>query len=140
MESIALIAADGLAESDAVAIARRLTHSGSEFQIEIAGIIAGEGSSATPIALWHSDGCLAAWACSHRWREMQTLEMFTDERFRGRGIASALSAFLTAAGILDRSQTLAVFNETTQRIAERMEFIDVQRYEWNGTDWVRIVP
>jgi GNAT superfamily N-acetyltransferase len=71
---------------------------------------------------------------------MQTLEMFTDERFRGRGIASALSAFLTAAGILDRSQTLAVFNETTQRIAERMEFIDVQRYEWNGTDWVRIVP
>jgi hypothetical protein len=140
METISLIAADGLAESDAVAIARRLTHSGSEFQIEILRVLNGEGSSATPIALWHSDGCLAAWACSHRWREMQTLEMFTDERFHGRGIASALSTFLMAAGILDRGQTLAVFSETTQRIAERMLFPDVRRFEWNGADWVRSQP
>jgi hypothetical protein len=138
METISLIAADGLAESDAVAIARRLTHSGSEFQIEISQILSGEGSSATPIALWHSDGCLAAWACSHRWRDMQTLEQFTDERFRGRGIGSALSAFLMAAGILDRTQPLALFSETTQRIAERLLFRDARRYEWDGADWVRV--
>lgn len=136
MDSITLVAADGLDPSDANAIARRLTRGGSEFQIEIASVLAGDTSSATPIALWHSEGCLAAWACSHRWRDMQTLEMFTDERFRGRGIACALSAALIAAGILDRGQPLAVFRETTQRIAERLGFADVRRYARAGNDWL----
>jgi hypothetical protein len=137
MESISLVAADGLAEPDAVAIVRRLTRPGSEFQIEIAGILSGDASSVTPLALWHSRGCLAGWACSHRWREMQTLEMFTDPMFRGRGIASALAGFLLAAGMIDRTQPLAVFSETTQRIAERMLFRDVRRYQRSGADWVR---
>lgn len=138
MESITLVAADGLDPSDAVAITRRLTHRGSEFQIEISRVLSGETSSATPLALWHSEGCLAAWACSHVWRNLQTLEMFTDERFRGRGIAAALSAALMAAGIIDRTQPLAVFSETTERIAERLLFRDVQRYARNGADWVRV--
>lgn len=138
MESITLVAADGLEPSDANAIARRLTHAGSEFQLEISRVLSGETSSATPIALWHSEGCLAAWACSHRWRDMQTLEMFTDERFRGRGIASALSAALVAAGILDRSKTLAVFGGMTRSLALRLGFVDVHEYERDGADWVRV--
>lgn len=137
MDSIALVAADGLDPSDSVAITRRLTHQGSEWQIEISRVLSGESSSATPVALWHSEGCLAAWACSHVWRDLQTLEQFTDPRFRGRGIGFALSSFLIGCRILDRGAAVAVFSETTERIARRLSFADVQRYEWDGNDWTR---
>lgn len=140
METISLVAADGLAESDAIAIVRRLTHAESEFQEEIAGILSGAASFSTPVALWHSDGCLAAWACSHVWREQQTLEQFTDTRFRNRGIATALSAFLRSAGVIAPASRLAVFSPHTARIATRLGFADVWRYESNGDDWLPVEP
>lgn len=140
MDSISLVAADGLAPSDAVAIVRRLSKSGSEFQLEIAGILDGDASSVTPIALWHSDGCLAAWACSHVWREQQTLEMYTDERYRHRGIATALTAFLRSAGVIDAASRLAVFSPHSARIAARLGFSDVWRYERSGADWLAVEP
>jgi hypothetical protein len=140
METISLVAADGLAESDAIAIVRRLSKQGSEFQLEIAGILNGEASSATPLALWHSDGCLAAWACSHLWREQQTLEHFTEKRFRNRGIATALSAFLRSAGVIAPSDRMAVFSPHSARIASRLGFADVWRYERNGADWLAVEP
>jgi hypothetical protein len=140
METISLVAADGLAESDAIAIVRRLSRQGSEWQIEVAGILAGEASSVTPVALWHSDGCLAAWACSHVWREQQTLEQFTDTRFRNRGIATALSAFLRSAGVIAPASRLAVFSPHTARIATRLGFTDVWRYERSGGEWLPVEP
>jgi GNAT superfamily N-acetyltransferase len=134
------VAADGLAESDAIAIVRRLTHAESEFQQEIASILAGTASFSTPVALWHSDGCLAAWACSHVWREHQTLEMFTDERFRGRGIATALSAFLRSAGVIAPASRLVVFSPQTAGIATRLGFHDVVRFESHGGEWLPVEP
>jgi GNAT superfamily N-acetyltransferase len=127
---------DGLDPSDCVAIARRLCRQGSDFQREVIGVMNGDASSCAPIALWHADGALVGWAASHIWQGSQTLEMFTDERHRGRGIASALSAALVAAGIVDRGRTLAVFSESTEMIALRLAFADVRRYRREGSDWV----
>ena len=129
---ITLTTVDGLTTADCVAITYRLTHRSSEFQLEVAGRLAGKTSSTTPIVLWHGGGALLAWACSHDWRAMQTLEMWTDERHRGGGIALALSAALVAAGVLDRDLTLAVFSPATEAIARRLGFVDVQRY---AHDW-----
>lgn len=140
MDSISIVAADGLTPSDALAIVKRLTHDDSEFQREIAAILDGDGSSATPIALCHSRGCLVGWACSHLWREQQTLEMFVDPLHRKRGIATALAAFLRSAGVIDPAARLAVFSAHTSRIAARLGFGDVWRYESSGDDWLPVEP
>ncbi len=129
---ITLTTVDGLTPADCVAITRRLTWAGSEFQAEVAGRLAGESSSSTPICVWHGGGAVLGWACSHDWRGMQTLEMFTDERHRGVGIALALSAALVAAGVIDRDLPLAVFSPATEAIARRLGFADVQRF---AHDW-----
>ena len=132
---ITLTTVDGMTPADCVAIGRRLTWPGSEFQIEVLRRLSGEMSSATPIALWHDRGALIAWACSHEWRHLQTLEMFTDERHRGAGIAVALSATLVAAGVLERDLALAVFSPATEAIAGRLGFADVRRFKH---DWHRV--
>lgn len=129
---ITISTVDGLARRDGVAIVHRLTKIGSEFQREVTLVLAGNSSSPTPLALWHENGALLAWACSHEWRDMQTLEMFTDERHRGRGIAAALACTLTAAGVIDRGEPLAVFSPVTESIARRVGFVDVRRFEH---DW-----
>ena len=128
---ITITTVDGLAAGDCLAIVQRLTKPASEFQIEVAACRDGRISSATPIALWHDRGTLLAWACSHDWRDYQTLEMFTDARHRGRGIALALSATLLAGGVLDQRRPLAVFAPSTAAIARRLGFA-VERFEH---DW-----
>lgn len=138
MNSISLTHVDALAPADAVAIVHRLTRSGSEFQREVATVADGGLSSATPIALWHTGGCLMGWAASHVWQGTQTLEQFVDERHRGCGIATALSAFLRAAGVLHHSRTLAVFSPQTQRIAGRCGFADVCLYQRSGEAWLPV--
>jgi GNAT superfamily N-acetyltransferase len=132
---ITLTTVDGLSRGDGVAIVRRLTRAGSEFQLEVSLALAGNSSSSTPLVLWRENGALLAWACSHQWREMQTLEMFTDERHRGRGIAAALTCTLSAAGVIDRDEPLAVFSPATESIARRAGFGEVLRYEH---DWRRV--
>jgi GNAT superfamily N-acetyltransferase len=129
MSTITITTVDGMTESDCLAIGRRLTRPGSEFQIEVLQRMSGKMSSATPLALWHERGCLLAWACSHKWQKMQTLEMFTDENHRGRGIAPALSAALIAASVINRGDVLAVFAPVTEAIARRAGFTDVRRFE-----------
>jgi hypothetical protein len=94
MPSIILTTVDGMEPQDALAICYRLTKPGANSTSKCGAILDGNGSSDTPIALWHEDGALLGWACSHVWNNHQTLEMFTGERHRGRGIATALSAFL----------------------------------------------
>ena len=136
MNQITIATVDGLDPSDCVAIARRLCRQGSDFQQEIIGVMNGEASSCAPVALWHADGALVGWASSHIWQGSQTLEMFTDERHRGRGIASALSAALVAAGVLERGRILQVFSESTEMIARRLCFAEVHRYRRQGSDWV----
>ena len=138
MASILLTTVDGLEPQDALAICYRLTKPGSEFNLEVRSLVDGTGSSDTPIALWHEDGALLGWACSHVWQNTQTLEMFTGERHRGRGIATALSSMLMAAGVVDSSERLAVFATVTADIARRLGCVDVDLYERRAGVWVLV--
>jgi hypothetical protein len=135
MPSIIVTAVDGLEPADANAIWRRLTKAGSEFSHEIARVLDGTGSSDTPIALWHEDGALLGWACSHVWQNTQTLEHFVGERHRRRGIATALSATLVAAGVIVPGSDLAVFSPATAAIASRIGCKEVCLYEQRDGVW-----
>lgn len=135
MATIILTTVDGLEPQDALAICYRLTKPGSEFNLEVRNLLDGKGSSDTPIALWNEDGALLGWACSHVWNNVQTLEMFTGERHRGRGIATALSAMLVASGVIEISDELAVFSPTTADIARRLGCGDVSLYERRDGAW-----
>lgn len=138
MANILLTTVDGLEPQDALAICYRLTKPGSEFNLEVRNVVDGNGSSDTPIVLWHEDGALLAWACSHVWSNTQTLEMFTGERHRGRGIATALSAALMAAGVVDSAERLAVFSPVTADIARRLGCVDLELYERRDGSWVLV--
>jgi len=135
MSTITFTTVDGLSRQDKVAIVHRLTRPSSEFQQEVGRCLREVASSSTPIAVWHDCGTLWAWACSHVWRDMRTLEMFTEERHRGTGVALALSAALAGVGVIDRSDRLAVFSPTTESIARRLGFAQVQRFE---RDWLPV--
>jgi GNAT superfamily N-acetyltransferase len=134
MNHITLSTADGLEPGDCLAICYRLTKPGSEWQAEIRSVLEGAASSCTPVALWHGDGSLIGWACPHRWRDLPTLEQFTDENHRGRGIGTALAAVLIATGVIEQREAVAVFSEQTERIARRLELTPI-RYARSGSDW-----
>jgi hypothetical protein len=135
---ISVVSVDGLEPRDLFAIRSRLTKPDSEFQREVSGVLEGESSSCTPIAVCHIDGAMVGWACSHRWRDTQTLEMFVDERHRSSCVALALSAALVVHGTIDRNKSLAVFAPATAVIARRIGAIDVHEYQRSGDDWVKI--
>ena len=134
MNVLALTTVDGLAGQDAVALVRRLTRKGSEFQAEVGHALEGTGSSCTPVALWHADGAVVAWACSHVWEGKQTLEMFTDERHRNTGKGTALAAFLIGNGVLSRDEPVAVFSPEAQAIAAKLGLVTL-RYERHDGGW-----
>lgn len=135
---ISIVALDGLASGDLLAIRHRLTHADSEWQAEVTAVLTNEGSSSTPVALCHIDGGLAGWACSHIWRDMQTLEQFVDERYRRKCVAMTLSSALVSHGILDRTKPLAVFSDATAAIARKLWHADVRIYQHDGSDWVLV--
>lgn len=135
---IHVIGLDGLEPRDLWAIRTRLTKPGSEWQAEVAAVLDGEASSCTPVAVYHADGVLVGWACSHIWRDQQTLEMFVDERYRRRGIATALAAKLVADRVVDKTKPVAVFSLPTAEIAQQLWRADVVRYERRGTEWVPV--
>lgn len=138
MNQITLTTVDGLDPRDMLAIRSRLTKPGSEFQVEVAGVLEGTASSCTPLAVWHHDGSMLGWACSHVWRGMQTLEQFVEERYRGAGIGTALTSMLVASGVVETSKPLAVFAPTTADIARRLGVADVVLFQRNGNEWVEV--
>jgi hypothetical protein len=138
MNQITLTTIDGLDPRDMVAIRSRLTKQGSEFQLEVAQVLEGEGSSCTPVAVWHADGAMIAWACSHVWRGMQTLEQYVEERYRNTGKATTLTSFLLSVGVLIADKPLAVFSPFTAGIARKRGFTDVVLFERRGADWAEV--
>lgn len=135
---ISVATVDGLDPRDMLAIRHRLTRPGSEFQVEVSAVLEGEASSCTPIAVCHVDGALVGWACSHVWRDTQTLEQFVDERHRRRLMALSLSSALVARGVLDRTKPVAVFSPATGMIARKLGMLIVHEYERQGAEWVQL--
>ncbi len=138
MNQITLTTIDGLEPRDMLAIRSRLTKPGSEFQAEVTGVLEGESSSCTPIAVYHQDGSMVAWACSHVWRGMQTLEQFVEDRYRHTGKATALTSFLLASGVIDSRKVLAVFSPFTAEIARKLNVKEVVLFERRGEDWAEV--
>jgi len=135
---INVVSLDALEPRDLFAIRSRLTKSDSEFNREVAGVLEGQSSSCTPIAVCHIDGALVGWACSHVWRDTTTLEMFVDPRHRSSCIALALSAALVVRGTIDRNKSVAVFAPATAAIARKLGVLNVVEYERFGTDWQKV--
>ena len=138
MNRVTLTTIDGLGKLDLLAIRSRLTKPGSEFQIEVATVLDGAGSSCTPIAVWHCDGAMVGWACSHVWRAMQTLEQFVEDRYRNTGKATALTAVLAGAGVIDIRRPLAVFSPATADIARKLGFAEVVLFQRQGSEWAEV--
>jgi len=121
-----------------LAIRSRLTKPGSEFQAEVSAALEGEASSCTPVAVWHSDGAMLAWACSHVWRGMQTLEQYVEQRYRQTGKGTTLTSFLLSAGVIHAGKPLAVFSPFTADIARKLGVADVVLFEQRGSEWVEV--
>lgn len=138
MNQVTLTTIDGLDPRDMLAIRSRLTKPDSEFQAEVTGVLAGESSSCTPVAVWHSDGAMVAWACSHVWRGMQTLEQFVEERYRNTGKGTTLASFLMSCGVIDAAKPLAVFSPATAGIASKLGCADVVLFELRGSEWIEV--
>jgi L-amino acid N-acyltransferase YncA len=138
MNQVTLTTVDGLDPRDMLAIRSRLTKSGSEFQVEVATVLEGEGSSCTPIAVWHHDGAMVGWACSHVWRAMQTLEQFVEDRYRNTGKGTALTAVLLGSGVIDLRKPLAVFSPATADIARKLGCAEVVLFQRNGSEWSEV--
>lgn len=138
MNQVTLTTVDGLDPRDMLAIRSRLTKPSSEFQLEVGQVLEGEMSSCTPLAVWHADGAMIAWACSHVWHGMQTLEQYVEERYRNTGKATALTAFVLSAGVIDAGKPLAVFSPFTADIARKLGVADVVLFERRGEDWVEV--
>lgn len=122
-----------LSDSDAGVIVNSMTKPGSEFQEEVKRR---EGSE-TPIAILR-DGPdpIVSWAATHEWRGMQTLEGFTKEHYRRRGLARAAASLLAAAGHIETQKTTAVFAPHCVEIARSVGCRSVRLFERRGNDWV----
>lgn len=138
MNQVTLATIDGLDRLDLIAIRSRLTKPASEFQIEVATVLEGFGSSCTPIAVWHLDGAMVGWACSHLWRSMPTLEQYVEERYRNTGKATALTAVLLGAGVIDIDKPLAVFSPATAGIARKLGCVEVVLFQRSGSEWAEV--
>ena len=138
MNQVTLTTIDGLDPRDMLAIRSRLTKPGSEFQAEVSAALEGEASSCTPVAVWHADGAMLAWACSHVWRGMATLEQYVEERYRNTGKATALTAFLLSCGVISADKPLAVFSPFTADIARKLGCVEVVLFERRGADWAEV--
>jgi hypothetical protein len=69
---------------------------------------------------------------------MQTLEQYVEERYRNTGKATALTAFVLSAGVIDAGKPLAVFSPFTADIARKLGVADVVLFERRGEDWVEV--
>ena len=138
MNQVTLATIDGLDPRDMIAIRSRLSRPGSEFQLEVTTVLEGAGSSCTPIAVWHCDGAMVGWACSHVWRSMQTLEQFVEERYRNTGKGTALTAVLAGAGVIDIRKPLAVFSPATADIGRKLGCAEVVLFQRSGSEWAEV--
>jgi hypothetical protein len=121
-----------LTSDESTEILIHLTHAGSEFQQEVRN----RHGSQTPIALvFRSDGVLATWVATHTWRDLQTLEGYTREDSRRRGLAKLACAVLVADGSVDPELPTAVFSPDFVGVSQSIGCRRVLVYQWRDNDW-----
>lgn len=80
-----------------------------------------------------------AWACSHVWRDIQTLEGYTNPHYRRRGLQRFAATGLIAAGHLDIRQPVAVFSPDCVGLTRSLGFVDVKLFRRTGSnDWIEV--
>ena len=112
----------GLEPEDAGYIAAHLCRDRSEFQQELEA-----AKSLTPMVVVYEEQPVA-WVCSHQWRGLQTLEGFTHEEWRRRGLCRIASLVLIAGGYLRRDQPLAVFSNECVSLARALGFAETRLF------------
>lgn len=110
-------------------MADTLCHTGSDMAAEL---LAGE--TATPIAVAY-DPLPVAWAATHHWRGLQTLEAFTAEPYRRRGLCRILALLLVAEDDLELLLPVAVFSQPCRTLATSMGFTDVRLFHAANGEW-----
>ena len=123
-----------LSKMDAREIALKLTKPLSDFQAEVV-----RRETNTPVSLVLMGGEVVAWAATHRWREMQTIEGFTHPSLRLRGFAVSALTGLIEGGHLVVSETTAVFSDVCEKIARSLGFQKVKLFERVAEgDWIEV--
>jgi hypothetical protein len=124
-----------LSDSEVSQIAERLTWDGSEFHEEVSD--SSRYVSDTPVALlYNEDGKVLAWAASHRWRGLQTLEGFTSEECRRRGALKCVASLLVLGGALVKSEQVAVFSPHCIEIALSVGLRRVRLFTLTDGEWI----
>lgn len=121
-----------LKDCDAEWMANLLTRDGSEMREELLG----PRVIGTPIAVVSDRGNIIAWAATHNWQGMQTLECYTAQQYRSRGIARFAAAALVAGDKLSRGAATAVFRPSCLPIAESVGLVPVL-FKREGNRWTR---
>lgn len=121
-----------LNQLDRQEIVNGLTRPGSEFQQELRS-----ADSNAPMAIVRNRSWrIASWAATHNWRGIQTLEGFTVEPERRKGLARVAAALLVASGAIDPKRPVAVFSPNCVSIARSVGCRDVRLFERRGDDWI----
>ena len=118
-------------------IVSTLTRDGSEFQAEILG--RKTKPTNTPVSVIR-DGTspVLAWVATHEWQGYQTIEGYTTESHRGRGLSRACLSVLIAAGVVDKKRPTAVFSEFCESLVWKLGFHAVHRFAREGEAWVEV--
>jgi len=112
---------------------KRLCRDGSEMQQELGT------ASSTPLAVVYVQHRPAAWAATRLWRGLQTLEGFTEGRFRRRGLQRFAATGLIAAGHLDTRQAVAVFSPDCVGLTRSLGFVEVKLFRRSDGDWIEVL-
>lgn len=131
MDAVVLTVAT-LSDQDAKVIASSMTRPGSDFQQEVLA-----KGTATPVAIVRDGGTrVASWAATHIWRGKQTLEGFTAEPLRRRGLARVAASLLVADGHINTTEPVCVFAPYCVEIARSVGCRDVRLFERRGEEWI----
>jgi hypothetical protein len=119
-------------------IVSTLTRDGSEFQMEI--LNRKVTGSKTPVAIVREGGSLVlAWVATHEWDGYQTIEGYTAESHRNRGLSRAGLSLLVAAGLADKERKTAVFSDFCLSLVYRTGFKDVNQFSRRGDEWFEVL-
>ena len=119
--------------ADRAICAVALCRPGSEMQGEFSA-----GTSLTPIAIVYDGVHPVAWTASHVWQGLQTLEGFTRESHRRRGLQRFAASGLISAGVLDTAKPVAIFRACCFGLTRSLGFGETRLFQRMDTEWIEV--